>query len=287
MSAVLSGHIDNAMVACINDVPDPSCANLRVEDVRHLWVYLINPSLTLSVSTPSLSIQVRTVKMVGLAGLLSVFPLATVTLARHLNYEPPEIKQDVDQMVAEFQKYVNFKGPDHDVEYKPEKEKEKPESAVISGFWMEQIRHQGKAPFNPQAGSYRVFRNVKDFGAMGKHRMALASQNRPNTNGFQVMVSLTTRPPLTAPSAVVIDVRQEVVHRRPRPLLLCTFPLVPIESLPPSSTITSLKSSETPTALLSSRLMPTSVVDLVSSTLTHTSRPVTLALALPTCSTDK
>ena len=108
--------------------------------------------------------------MVGLSRLISVLPLAAVTLARHLNYEPPEIKQDVDQMVSEFQKYVNFKGPDHDVDYKPEKEK--PDPAAVTTFWMEQIKHQGKAPFNPQAGSYQVFRNVRDFGAKGKNSSA-------------------------------------------------------------------------------------------------------------------
>ena len=31
---------------------------------------------------------------------------------------------------------------------------------------MENIRHQGLAPFNPDK-SYVVFRNVKDFGAKG------------------------------------------------------------------------------------------------------------------------
>ena len=28
-------------------------------------------------------------------------------------------------------------------------------------FWMENIRHQGKAPFNPDPTGYKVFRNVK------------------------------------------------------------------------------------------------------------------------------
>jgi len=28
-------------------------------------------------------------------------------------------------------------------------------------FWMEDIRHQGKAPFNPDPSGYKVFRNVK------------------------------------------------------------------------------------------------------------------------------
>ncbi|KAI0645963.1 exo-beta-1,3-glucanase [Trametes meyenii] len=34
-------------------------------------------------------------------------------------------------------------------------------------FWLEQIQHQGTAPFNSNPGGYQVFRNVKDFGAKG------------------------------------------------------------------------------------------------------------------------
>jgi len=30
-----------------------------------------------------------------------------------------------------------------------------------SPFWMEKIKHQGKAPFNPDPEGYKVFRNVK------------------------------------------------------------------------------------------------------------------------------
>jgi len=39
-------------------------------------------------------------------------------------------------------------------------------SAVQAKYWMEEIRHQGVASFNPDK-SYQVFRNVKDFGAKG------------------------------------------------------------------------------------------------------------------------
>ncbi|KAK0458524.1 exo-beta-1,3-glucanase, partial [Desarmillaria tabescens] len=34
-------------------------------------------------------------------------------------------------------------------------------------FWLEAIKHQGTSPFNSDPGSYQVFRNVKDFGAVG------------------------------------------------------------------------------------------------------------------------
>lgn len=34
-------------------------------------------------------------------------------------------------------------------------------------FWLEGIKHQGISAFNPDPSSYKVFRNVKDFGAVG------------------------------------------------------------------------------------------------------------------------
>ncbi|KAH0547838.1 hypothetical protein FGG08_000095 [Glutinoglossum americanum] len=36
-----------------------------------------------------------------------------------------------------------------------------------SNFWMSSIKRQGTAAFNPNPSSYRVFRNVKEFGAKG------------------------------------------------------------------------------------------------------------------------
>ncbi|RDB22377.1 Glucan 1,3-beta-glucosidase [Hypsizygus marmoreus] len=34
-------------------------------------------------------------------------------------------------------------------------------------YWMQTIKHQGTAAFNPSPNNYQVFRNVKDFGAKG------------------------------------------------------------------------------------------------------------------------
>lgn len=34
-------------------------------------------------------------------------------------------------------------------------------------YWLEDIKHQGVASFNPTPDSYQVFRNVKDYGAIG------------------------------------------------------------------------------------------------------------------------
>jgi hypothetical protein len=43
-------------------------------------------------------------------------------------------------------------------------------------FWMETIKHQGTAPYNGDA-SYKVFRNVKDFGAKGDGKTVSVPSN--------------------------------------------------------------------------------------------------------------
>ncbi|KAF5373032.1 hypothetical protein D9758_001642 [Tetrapyrgos nigripes] len=40
-------------------------------------------------------------------------------------------------------------------------------AAPSDPFWMQDIKHQGIAAFNPNPSGYQVFRNVKDFGARG------------------------------------------------------------------------------------------------------------------------
>ncbi|KAI1344221.1 putative Exo-beta-1,3-glucanae [Xylariaceae sp. FL0016] len=55
-----------------------------------------------------------------------------------------------------------------------------------SSYWLEDMTHQGIASFNPDVDSYKVFRNVKDFGAKGDGQAddtaaiqeAIASGNR-------------------------------------------------------------------------------------------------------------
>jgi glucan 1,3-beta-glucosidase len=42
------------------------------------------------------------------------------------------------------------------------------------GYFLERIKHQGLAPFNPGGAGYTVFRNVKRFGAKGMwHTLAM------------------------------------------------------------------------------------------------------------------
>lgn len=40
------------------------------------------------------------------------------------------------------------------------------QAAPDEPYWLENIKHQGTSAFNPNK-SYKVFRNVKDFGAKG------------------------------------------------------------------------------------------------------------------------
>lgn len=43
----------------------------------------------------------------------------------------------------------------------------KSNSTCNTPYWLESIKHQGLASFNADAGSYKIFRNVKDYGAKG------------------------------------------------------------------------------------------------------------------------
>ncbi|KAJ2916151.1 hypothetical protein MD484_g4260, partial [Candolleomyces efflorescens] len=57
-------------------------------------------------------------------------------------------------------------------------------------YWLEAIKHQGSAPYNPDPANYKVFRNVKDFGAVGDGvhddtdaiNQAIQEQNRCGEN---------------------------------------------------------------------------------------------------------
>ena len=40
-------------------------------------------------------------------------------------------------------------------------------SGSCAPYWLENIKHQGVASFNPNPDNYTVFRNVRDFGARG------------------------------------------------------------------------------------------------------------------------
>jgi glucan 1,3-beta-glucosidase len=45
-------------------------------------------------------------------------------------------------------------------------------AAADTAYWLADIAHQGIAAFNSNPSGYKVFRNVKDYGAKGKHARA-------------------------------------------------------------------------------------------------------------------
>jgi glucan 1,3-beta-glucosidase len=42
-----------------------------------------------------------------------------------------------------------------------------PQNPSDPSYWLADIAHDGYAAFNPNASTYQVFRNVKDYGAKG------------------------------------------------------------------------------------------------------------------------
>lgn len=44
-----------------------------------------------------------------------------------------------------------------------------------SSYWLSQIQRQGTVPYGSDPG-YKIFRNVKDYGAVGQYLVALHAQ---------------------------------------------------------------------------------------------------------------
>lgn len=48
-------------------------------------------------------------------------------------------------------------------------------AAADTAYWLADIAHQGVAAFNSNPSGYKVFRNVKDYGAKGENAVATAT----------------------------------------------------------------------------------------------------------------
>lgn len=101
--------------------------------------------------------------------LLAALPLLIAAVLA--DYEPEAVKSAARSMTAKYHGHVDYKGPtgtasaalkgNATVTPKPT-----PTPPGCAPYWLENIKHQGVAAFNPTAG-YQVSRNVKDFGAKG------------------------------------------------------------------------------------------------------------------------
>lgn len=96
-------------------------------------------------------------------------------------------------------------------------------TATIAPYWLEQIKHQGIAAFNPSPSSYQVFRNVKDFGAKGPSRNFGQKCSILTRMWSQEMESQMIRQLSTQPLAPGEDVHLEAATPRPPHPQLCTF----------------------------------------------------------------
>ncbi|KAI2616852.1 glycoside hydrolase family 55 protein [Hypoxylon sp. NC1633] len=83
----------------------------------------------------------------------------------------PEVQNAVDAQLAEFGAYTSDYVPsstnDVPVVSPRSKENKVEERATTTTYWYETISHQGISAFNANKATYKVYRNVKDYGAKG------------------------------------------------------------------------------------------------------------------------
>lgn len=70
----------------------------------------------------------------------------------------PEIENVVAQVLNHYGDYVHFEGNHSEAAAGTKRQS--------GSYWYENINHQGISAFGPSG--YKVFRNVKDYGATGK-----------------------------------------------------------------------------------------------------------------------
>jgi len=90
--------------------------------------------------------------------------------AQHVHWQPAEVIHDVESQLQEFQHWTNYPGPSPTYWHHPSPRPtytQPPSPSGTCNYWLDDIKHQGIAAFNPDPETYQVFRNVQDFGAKG------------------------------------------------------------------------------------------------------------------------
>jgi glucan 1,3-beta-glucosidase len=126
--------------------------------------------------------------MGNMRAALVAFLLVAAAAGQHVHFEIPEVEQYVSSQLQEFGQYgvpvvqgriviantlcswTHYPGPSPTYWHHPSPRPTKPvrpPPANKCDYWLADIKHQGIAAFNPNPGDYTVFRNVKDFGAVG------------------------------------------------------------------------------------------------------------------------
>ncbi|KAH0372502.1 glycoside hydrolase family 55 protein, partial [Aureobasidium melanogenum] len=92
--------------------------------------------------------------------------LAGHAAAQHVHLDIPEVSHYISAIESEFSAWYHGPRPTIPHPTHPPNPFHSPAPSVCA-YWLEDIKHQGIAAFNPSPSTYQVFRNVKDFGAKG------------------------------------------------------------------------------------------------------------------------
>jgi len=113
--------------------------------------------------------------MVGINALAALLVAVSGVAAQHVHYKIPQVEYFVQSMTREYGNWANYHGPTGTgLRPRPTHTKVPPRPSNVCSYWLENIQHQGVAAFNPDPTGYQVFRNVKDFGAVGTYDVLTA-----------------------------------------------------------------------------------------------------------------
>lgn len=105
--------------------------------------------------------------------LTSFLTCALVAGLSAASLDIPAVDRVVSSALNEYAAYTAYDGPTGTAAVSAKATPETKNHAVMAGvtdpsYWLADIKHQGYAPYAPSADSYVVFRNVKDYGAVGR-----------------------------------------------------------------------------------------------------------------------
>ena len=106
--------------------------------------------------------------------LLAWLGSAAVAVAQHVHYQIPQVESLVESMTKAFDAWPKYH-PTRSYSHHPPTAS--PTAGSCASYWLENIKHQGISAFNSDS-SYKVFRNVKDYGAKGKLCVLVEELNR-------------------------------------------------------------------------------------------------------------
>lgn len=91
--------------------------------------------------------------------------LLAAAAAEKLNI--PQVDQLVNSALQSLSQYTDYHGPKEGASSNNGQGHGHNGSGPDTSYWLADFAHQGYAAFNPNASTYKVFRNVKDYGAKG------------------------------------------------------------------------------------------------------------------------